>query len=645
MDNKFSMYVISNGSHEYYPENTLSKFSVKLPFSLDLPISFNEKWGIAIQGIGLSSKFTSDYSANNRMPLMIEMLSYVDYSACQNLTAGSEINECFTERIGENRIIKSKTGFCFDDISQEENCSNIDTIQQQLDLWGSKHLRSTALLKSKGKLLEEKSLVYNFFFNTLKDQKSLDILSSRLANNAISITKIDETNFSIANSEGINYERVFFIRQDLYDKSIITQDTNFIVETNSIDLSEEYRLFYNSVNARGLNGSFITLNNTSYKILILNTEFIRINIDFKKFSENYLSVPNVIKIKCDNIRSQFFNNHHSKDIEVIKPRFSDKQSHYFHEFENPIYIPLLNTRLRDLNFELTDEHDNQLLLSEGLPTLLQLSFKRMASNNKSFSIRLTPSIQNIENSVNKFTNILPATLNLNENWRVGLKEITFPSSIKSLPNDENYITIKKLDDNMNTTSYPDYTCNILNESFDKVSLVRTLNERTMMLDLFTFSILDNCLHLTSKENCEISISYHLAKFLNIEILEVDNMITKPEKIKFLIRKNTLTKLGKSINWYLFRPAYLMIYTDLVKPSLISSEYTNILRIVPVRKEEKNIEYQSIEFKNVEFREIANNFVNLINIQVRSHSGELVQFNSNFLSLHLYFTNNPFSKEI
>ena len=89
----------------------------------------------------------------------------------------------------------------------------------------------------------------------------------------------------------------------------------------------------------------------------------------------------------------------------------------------------------------------------------------------------------------------------------------------------------------------------------------------------------------------------------------------------------------------------MIYSDLVKPTLISSEYTNILRIVPVKNEEKELEYQSIEFKNVEFREISNNFINIIRTEIRSHSGELVQFNSPFLSIHLYFTNNPFNKDI
>ena len=640
MDDEFSMYVISNGSSEYYSDNTLSKFSVKLPFSLDLPTSYNEKWGIAIQGMGLSSKFTSDYTENNRMPLMIEMLSYFDFNACQSLGDKHEKNKCFITRNTANKLIKSGVGFCFDDVASAEHCINDAKITEQLNAWAKNNVKSTALLKITGEHVDENSLVYNYFFNTLKDRTSLDRLKSRLVNNSLSIQNADDTNFSIANKIGTTFERIFFIRQDLYSKSEITQDTNFTPYTNVIEETapEELNLFYNLINARVLNNSSVILDNTTYKLLVLNKEFTKININFKQFSENYLSAPNIIKIKCENIVSQIYNNQRSKDIEVIKPRFYDKSSHYFHEFENPVFVPLLNTRLRDLTFELTDEYDNRLMLSEGLPTLLQLSFKRMSNDSKSFSIRLTPSFNNSDNSTSKFTNILPATLNLNENWRVGLKEITFPSSIKSLPNDDNHIVVTRLGDMMQHMNYPDYTCPILNEAFDKTSLVRNLNVQTAMLDLLTFSLKENCLYVTSKENCEIGVSYYLAKFLNLGLLEAANFSLTQEKVKMIINANVLTKIGNPINWQIFRPAYLMIYSDLVKPSLISSVYTNILRIVPVRKEEKNVEYQSQEFKNVEYRGLANNFVNIINIQVRSHSGELVQFNSNFLSLHLYFTN-------
>ena len=82
MDTKFSIYVFLNGSFRYYPDNTLSKFSVKLSLSLNLLICFNEKLEISLNGIEVFSKFTSDYTENEKMPILIEILLYADQYSC-----------------------------------------------------------------------------------------------------------------------------------------------------------------------------------------------------------------------------------------------------------------------------------------------------------------------------------------------------------------------------------------------------------------------------------------------------------------------------------------------------------------------------------------------------------------------------------
>ena len=83
---------------------------------------------------------------------------------------------------------------------------------------------------------------------------------------------------------------------------------------------------------------------------------------------------------------------------------------------------------------------------------------------------------------------------------------------------------------------------------------------------------------------------------------------------------------------------------MIKQTLISSEDKNILRIGPVKYEDEQNEYLCTEFRNIEFKEIANKFVNIINIEIRFHFGEIIQFDSNFISLYLYFTFNPFNKD-
>lgn len=210
MDDKFSMYVLSNGSSEYFPDNTLSKFSVKLPFSLDLPTSYNQKWGIAIEGIGLSSKFISDYTEKNQMPLMIEMMNLVDHQFCARFYDEEGRKECDDSIHTKNKELRLNLGKCYNDEVDDQYCNNIDYITDQLDKWADNYLKTEALLRVIGELKYERSVVYNIFFNTLKNRKSLEMLFSRLSNNLIVVQEIDDTHFSISNHIDRQFERIFF---------------------------------------------------------------------------------------------------------------------------------------------------------------------------------------------------------------------------------------------------------------------------------------------------------------------------------------------------------------------------------------------------------------------------------------------------
>jgi len=98
----------SNGSFEYYPDNTLSKFSVKLPLSLNLLISFNKNWKKGLNGIGVSSKFVFDYTDYEKMPIFIELLLYFDQYSCQEYSGiRSSENPCHLEKIKYNAMIQN----------------------------------------------------------------------------------------------------------------------------------------------------------------------------------------------------------------------------------------------------------------------------------------------------------------------------------------------------------------------------------------------------------------------------------------------------------------------------------------------------------------------------------------------------------
>jgi len=69
------------------------------------------------------------------------------------------------------------------------------------------------------------------------------------------------------------------------------------------------------------------------------------------------------------------NNLLTNDIEVIQWN-RQLQGHYFHEFEESVFIPLQTSRLKRFQFAITDENNKILNLIEGAPTVLSVSFKK-----------------------------------------------------------------------------------------------------------------------------------------------------------------------------------------------------------------------------------------------------------------------------
>jgi len=149
-----------------------------------------------------------------------------------------------------------------------------------------------------------------------------------LKNHELLINIKNPNNISLSNKPSRNVERIFLFRKDFYDKSVITQNIKPLQETNEIIINESI-LFANYMHGRNINRTSKIMNNVTYIILILKEKHSIKNIVFKGFTEIFLSISNIIKIKCENITAQIFLNSHSKDVEVFKPRFKNFEDQYF----------------------------------------------------------------------------------------------------------------------------------------------------------------------------------------------------------------------------------------------------------------------------------------------------------------------------
>jgi hypothetical protein len=82
---------------------------------------------------------------------------------------------------------------------------------------------------------------------------------------------------------------------------------------------------------------------------------------------------------------------------------------------------------------------------------------------------------------------------------------------------------------------------------------------------------------------------------------------------------------------------MMVYSNIVEGSIVGNKICNILKIVPTKKHEDN--YVLNEFKHNEFYDLHNTDIDEIEITLRSHDGEIINFLSDQnVIINLLFSN-------
>ena len=95
---------------------------------------------------------------------------------------------------------------------------------------------------------------------------------------------------------------------------------------------------------------------------------------------------------------------------------------------------------------------------------------------------------------------------------------------------------------------------------------------------------------------------------------------------------------KLTNLDYYQPDYILSYCSIVQQTIVGGEYNNILRMVPIAKD-NNDKYIIQEFKNKNFLPLLNSEISEIVVNLRDHSGTLLSFvNKDDVILNLEFSN-------
>ncbi|MGL6007007.1 hypothetical protein, partial [Aeromonas sobria] len=388
---------------------------------------------------------------------------------------------------------------------------------------------------------------------------------------------------------------------------------------------------------------------------------VRPNLTYTEIDLSNLLKPNypkIVKVRCENIRDQIFNNKHAKDLAIFCPEISPtaNQTFFWHEFEAKTFCTLENTLLNDISFKLVDEHNEQLMLKVGVPTILNLDIQAMPKQNKTFNVRVTSDKQPLhqQNTRSDFTVHLPQTLYLNEKWKIGLSSVNLPNVFNTLPPEDQIIAFlyyegeekRKIEHYIPTKHYSkdellDEINIFLQRNNDNVHIGKISEEmpvhgyeKVAMIELKKYGA------LSIPKNVALLLGYTENIFKG-ERLYLTYPQTTPNQNPLLERQVISKKfyMDKPIMMDYFRPSYFMLYSKCVAPSAISGQYMNILKIFPVDFSSRKYVIQ--EFKHREYLNLSNFNINEMEFQLRSHTGELISFDTNSedpVILNLHFTN-------
>ena len=637
MENK-SVFIISNGSPQFHPNNSLTHFKNKLPIEIEL-----NNYEVAVESLGFSTTFKHITIPENDYPSF-----FISQSRLKSYTITPEYEK---DDLKNSRIAQLKT---------------------ELDL-----------LSNSDKLNHNTKDTFPFYFKnneTYNSTKLKDFFSqiNRKSGSNIKYDGEDKISFSVP--EGVNREtrdeEIVLDREKRNEKITnsywLVCHKSFIQSFNIVPFNLHTVRYsgeddFNTLNLFFPDGCKIINKNLekgemtlkvsllTTKVYYKNVEYLAIHIqssfheincsDIKSLTQFHF--PDLIKLKCENIKQQILNSSYSKDLVVFCPDFSKKEKFFYHEFDSLQYVPLSNTILKDIEISICEENNEALHLAPGTPTIVKLLFRKIDMNKKSFNVRIssTSNLNFPKNISSSFKVKLPNLDDLDRKWKVALTSISHPNNFNTFLSDEDSrslrITWKNGEEVMKYKlclkedyDSSDQIIDELKTFFTKNNIGEVLVESERICFIFP-------------RNCVLTIGNYLLRILGFTY--TNSMTTFRKYSKFSIKDYTEHEFIKSdggnilfcfqekITLNLLDPKYICLYANFISPTILGGEYHKILRIIPIR--EKKSGYIISEFKHREFHELQNTEINELEIQLRAHDGELINFKSKQnIILNLLFSN-------
>lgn len=349
------------------------------------------------------------------------------------------------------------------------------------------------------------------------------------------------------------------------------------------------------------------------------------------YSESlFIKPPNLIKVVCINVRPSITQEAYSQEIAYIHIDKENVGQYIHRKFHTKDSFVLEDEQITNLEIQLLDENQNDLRLSNGLPTVVKLHAKEANMHQFGIHVNSTATSSFPENRPGLFKIRLPKTLNLMGDWKCALSSITFRNDLEIDANLDFHFTVSLLSNSVNNIDIETLPLNSDQEKVFKVDLkIRNIDQ---IIEFFIDNIKQwievikspkNILLLKFKANAKLKVSPFLSKLLGISSIVSESLILKEKGEVFLC------SLPIEYGMPLFTQS-IFVNTSFLEYSILAHTFAKILKVIAVPQKTQG-KYVTLEFDSLEYIPLLHSEICELDFTLKGVSGAELKFHKSEFS--------------
>jgi hypothetical protein len=362
-------------------------------------------------------------------------------------------------------------------------------------------------------------------------------------------------------------------------------------------------------------------------------------------AEFYGSKPDYIRVVMPNLRSSATPTCNGRTLAILPFYEQPNQVHgfsryFYHESDVCEFAELSGGNIDSLSLRLLDQDGHQLNVVAGQPTFARLVLKRMRPSSN-LSLRVSSLDTTSVGSNSNFTVQLGAPLTLSGDWQAALSSIQFPKNFSAVSEDDltgqdRMEVVFGRHRNMHTGAFTrsDFTSP---ESVVNAIVIHLAMAGEQLEQLLTVTLEEGGsgkIVVGAYPSACIAFSHRLAVLLGL-VEPLDGGKRQPVMLDAtdlagagltpaqVLELDPLRVTGKhSVN--LQTPATMLLYSDMIKPTMFGDRNVQILKLVPTDQGlgETTVSY---ECRHLDFAEVNSDHIMSISFVLRRFDGKLIEF--------------------